>query len=143
MSVQPMISSANRCPIQPLAHFLDELLRPLYETYTPSTTLSNGADLIDRLVDFEEELHPMTNFATFKIDNFYNMVSHERIIAALGQFLSDVLDIGRHQHLSIETIQELTGFSLPLTRTLGNIYLRYWQMSFIQKLGSNEEFYGR
>jgi hypothetical protein len=162
-----MISSSNRCPIQQLAHLLDDLLRPLYDNRCQSLTLSNGADLIQRLVEYEgrQLLLQGTHFVTIKVHNFYNMFSHDRLIEALGQFLSDVLVIGRHQNLAMDTILQLTEvvlknnlftyngniyrlvkgspLSLPLTRTLGNIYLHYWQTSFIQKLGHHKEFYGR
>ncbi|CAF1245909.1 unnamed protein product, partial [Didymodactylos carnosus] len=134
--------------------------------YAQSTTLSNGADFIRRLVDYDKhDLLPKTRFATLKIKNFYNMIPHDRIIEALGQFLSDTIVIGREQNLSIETIQQLTQLvlrnnvftyndtiyryvkgsplSLPLTRTLGNIYLRQWQRLFVKELADNSEFYGR
>ncbi len=107
----------------------------------------------------------LTSFITIKICDLYNKVSHVLICDALGRFLSKVLDIGRYQNLSIDTITQLTEvvlhnniftyngniyrhikgspLSLPLTRTLCNIYLRDWQSSFIGKLAYNEEFYGR
>ena len=106
-----------------------------------------------------------TSFVTIKILDLYNKVSHVLICDALGRFLSKVLDTGRYQKLSIDTITQLTEIvlhnniftyngniyrhikgsplSLSLTRTLCNIYLYDWQSSFIGKLAYNEEFYGR
>ena len=108
---------------------------------------------------------PATRFVTIKICDLYNKVSHALICDALCQFLSKVLDTGRYQNLSIDTIKELTEIvlrnnlfeydgsiyrfikgsplSLPLTRTLCNIYLYDWQSSFIANLHYYEEFYGR
>jgi hypothetical protein len=161
-----MISSSEHCPIQPLAHYLDELLRPLYDSYAQSTTLSNGTNFIDRLLDYEKNglLLPTTRFVTLKVCNFYTMIPYDGIIEALGHFLSNVLVTGRRYNLSIDTIQQLTELvlrnnvftyngkiyrhlkgspsNLPLTRILGNIYLREWQRSFVQKLSENREFYG-
>ena len=93
------------------------------------------------------------------------IVSHERIIDALNGFLSQVLITGRHKNLTIHTIAQLTELvlrhniftykghiyryvkggpvSLPLIRTLCNIYLHDWQTSFVNKLAYHEEFYGR
>jgi hypothetical protein len=164
--LQSFISHCNRCPIQPLAHFLHEFLRPLYESHTQSTSLSNGADLIEKLVRHcHDVLLPHTRFVTLEVRQVYLLVSHQRIVDAVGHFLSSVLTTGRHQNLSIDTVQRLVelvlrnnlftyqGYvyrhvkgspcSLPLTRTLVDIYLWHWQTSLVSQLGYHEEFYGR
>ncbi len=161
-----MTSSSSRCPMKSLADFLNNLLQPLYDDHTRSTTLSNGASLIERLVDYNETgLMSRTQFVTIKIDNFYNMIPHDGIFAALGRFLSKVVHGSRYNGLLFETIQELTNLYLnnniftyngniyryikgaplcySLTRTLGNIYLYDWQTSLIAQLRYNEELYAR
>lgn len=166
ISLQPMMTSFSRSPIQPVAQYLQELLRPLYDTHTQSTTIGNGADLIERLIRHcDYILLPHTRFVTIKLHHFYTQMSHTGIIGALGRFLTSVLTVGRHQNLAIDTIQKLVELFLrnnvctyqghlyrhvtgsprcfPLTRTLGDIYLWDWQNALISQLTYNEEFYGR
>jgi hypothetical protein len=76
----PYISSCTHCPIRPLADYLDEVLRPLYDDNTQSTTFANGADFMQKILIYDHHL--------------YAMVSHDRIIEAVGQFLSSVLTVG-------------------------------------------------
>ena len=161
-----MMSSCNRYPLKPLAQFLDNLLRPLYDSKSQATSLSNGGDLMERLVNYNESnLMSRTQFVTIKIRDFYNMLPHDDVSAALGGFLSKVVNGGRYNGLSFETIQQLTNLflhnnvftynghiyryckgaplSFPLTRLLGNIYLYDWQTSLIGELRYNEELFGR
>ena len=166
ISLEPTMTSFSRSPIQPVAQYLQELLRPLYDTHTQSTTIVNGADLIERLIRHcDYILLPHTRFVTIKLHNFYTQMSHTGISGAVGRFLTSVLTVGRHQNLAIDTIQQLVGLFLrnnvctyqghiyrqvkgsarcfPLTRTLGDIYLWDWQNSLISQLTYSEEFYGR
>jgi hypothetical protein len=166
ITLQPTMASFSRSPIQPLSQYLYELLRPLYDSHTQSTTLLNGADMIERLIRHcDYILLPKTRFVTIELRNFYMQMSHDRIIEALGRFLTSVLTGGRHQSLSIETIQQLAALVLrnniftyrghiyrhvagsprssPLTRTLGDIYLWDWQNSLLSRIHANEDFYGR
>lgn len=162
----PTISSCRRCPIQPLASYLDNLLRPLYENHRQTMMVMNGMDFIGKLARFNEySLLPRTQFSTFKIIDVYMRVSHDLLDQALGRFLVNVLTGNRHQNLTIETIQQLTSLvlrnniftyddhlyryirgsplGLPLTRTLVNIYLHDWQTTLVNRLSPHNEFYAR
>ena len=164
---QPFISSCRTTPIEPLANYLNQLLRPLYEKWTETTTISDSMDFLEKLARFDDYLLlPQTSFATFKILDIYHQMSHVKIIEALHRFLTHVLHPQQqYQQLSIPTIERLTDIylknqiftynrdfyrfikgcplSLPLTRTLANIYLHDWQGSFVGQLNYYEEFYGR
>ncbi|CAF4807170.1 unnamed protein product, partial [Rotaria magnacalcarata] len=79
--------------------------------------------------------------------------------------LANPLIIGRRQHLSNDTIVELTSFvlrnnyfiyqdslyrftqgfplNLPLTKLLGNIYLYQWQIPLVREIRLKDQFYVR
>ena len=160
------ISSCRYSPIKPLASYLDDLLKPLYENHTQTNNVVNGMDFIGKLAHFDEYIMlPQTIFATLKIIDIYSKVSHDRIEEALGRFLSNALIGNRLDNLTIETIQQLvrlvlrnniftysdhlyqhvkgSPLSLPLTRTLVNIYLQDWQNTLVNHLNSHNELYVR
>lgn len=166
LQLRPFITPSRYAPIKPLAYYLDDLLRPLFESSTQSTLVLNGMDFIGKLAHFDEySLLPQTIFATFKVIDVYMRVSHDSIGQALGRFLTHALTGNRLQSLTIETIQELVGLvlrnnlftyndhlyrhvrgspvSLPLTRTLVNIYLHDWQMTFVKHLNLQSDLYLR
>ena len=108
-----MISACNRCPIKSIARFLDNLLKPLVDSHTRATTVSNGNEFIHRLVPYDiTHLLPKTRFVTYKVKDFYQLFSHRYLLDALGDFLTDVLPVGRHQNLTLNAIQELTSVVL-------------------------------
>lgn len=164
--LHPIVSSCRYCPVKRLSTYLDGLLRPLYESNTQSVIVMNGMDFIGKLARFDEySLLPQTIFATFNIINLFMNVSHDRIEEALGRFLTNALPGNRHQNLTIETIQQLvklvlrnniftydnhlyrfvkgSPLSLPLTRTLVNIYLHEWQGTLINQMNLQDEMYVR
>ena len=159
-----MISSANHYPLKPLAEFLDNLLRPLYESKTAARIVANVGDLMERLFDYDiSGFLPGTQFVTIEIRDFYNSVSHDGILAAVGRFLSKAVNGDRYQGLTFETIQQLINLflqnnlftynghiyryrkgaplSFPLTRLLGNIYLSDWQTSLVAVVRHHQEFF--
>ena len=164
---QPFISSCQTAPIERLATYLNQLLEPLYERCTELTTIRNSLDLLEKLARFDDYLFlPHTSFATFKIKDIYHQMSHHRILEALRRFLTHVLHPKQYyENVSIPTMERLTEIylnhqvftydgnfyrftkgslhSLPLTRTLANIYLHDWQGSLVGRLNYDEEFYGR
>ncbi|CAF4473017.1 unnamed protein product, partial [Adineta steineri] len=42
-------SSSSQYPIQRLATYLDQIIRPLFESYSRSTSFRNGTDFIQQL----------------------------------------------------------------------------------------------
>ncbi|CAF1320317.1 unnamed protein product [Adineta steineri] len=169
MTVQARISSCNQYPVQALALFLYQLLRPLFESYSKSTTLNNNGDFIRKLEQYciqSDCLLSHTKFITFEIHNLHKRVSHTDIIKALHQFLtSQQTNVLREQGLSNDTIKKLTllflqnnmfsyqekiyrfvkgcSINFRLSRLLFNIYLNYWQLPLVQQIRLADEFYGR
>ncbi|CAF1336936.1 unnamed protein product, partial [Rotaria sordida] len=89
--VEPRFSSYRRSPIFALASYLEEILCPLYENHSQSTTFLNSGDFMQKLDYYCTQqqflLKPTTNFATFKIHNLHMNVSHSSLLRALGTFL--------------------------------------------------------
>lgn len=168
MVLQPRLSSCHQCPIQTLATYLDQLLRPLFESYSRSTSFTNGTDFIQKLQHYclqEGCLLPQTKFITFQIHNLYTRISHTDILTALNQFLVNPIMVNRHQRLTSDAIEELVAiflrnnifsysgkiyryvkgspFNFPLTQLLGDIYLHHWQVLLLRKIRIADKFYGR
>ncbi|CAF1550694.1 unnamed protein product, partial [Adineta ricciae] len=169
ITLQPRLASCKNAPIQTLATFLHQLLRPLYEKTSQSTTFLNGADFIQKTQHYciqKDNLLPRTNFVTFEIHHLYSAISHEDILTALNQLLVTPVHQGqRHQRLTSEAVEELTRFvlskliftyngkiyrylkglplNMPLTELLCNIYLQYWQLPLVRQIRVANEFYGR
>ena len=166
--VKPRLSSCLRCPVESIARYLHQLLRPLFDTYAQSTTFTSGGDFMQKLEHYgiqEESLLPRTQFATIQLDDVHSRVSHADILTALNRFLVSPMVTGRHQRLTSEAIEELvalvlrhqvfhydgnvyrykqgTSLNLPLARLLCNIFLHAWQTSLVRQLRVDEEFYGR
>ncbi|CAF3939155.1 unnamed protein product [Rotaria sordida] len=167
--VEPRFSSYRRSPIFALASYLEEILRPLYENHSQSTTFLNSGDFMQKLDYYcthqQFLLKPTTNFATFKIHNLHLNVSHSSLLRALGTFLVSPLVSDRFHKLSSEAIEELMAIvlnniyftfkkkvyqftkgcplNLPITDLLCNIYLHDWQMSLLREIRLKDSFYGR
>ncbi|CAF4089855.1 unnamed protein product, partial [Rotaria sordida] len=167
--VEPRISSCKYSLIYALASYLDEILRPLFENYSRSTTFLNGGDFMQKLDYYCTQqqflLKPQTIFVTFKIHNLHMNVSHSSLLRAFGTFLASPLVDNRFHKLSNEAIEELMTLvlkniyftfkkkvyqvtkgcplNLPITDLLCNIYLHDWQLSLLRQIRLKDSFYGR
>ncbi|CAF4287103.1 unnamed protein product, partial [Rotaria sordida] len=155
-------------PIYTLATYLNQLLRPLFDNFSRSTTFLNGGDFIQKLQYYCIQLDlllPKTYFATFKIHDLYTKISHSALLEALNIFLMNPLVNGQHQKLSSDAIQELTAIvlrnnvfsyngkiyrfikggplNLPLIELLCHIYMHHWQYSLVTHICLKDAFYGR
>jgi hypothetical protein len=166
--VQPRISSSSNSPIQILATYLEQLLRPLFENVSQSTTFTNGGDFLKKLQShcFQSDLlRPTTSLITFEIHHLYTHLSYTKLRNALPHLLMNPLVYkASHQGLHAEGIEELTNLFLqnnifiyngkiyryikgcplnfPLSRLLFNIYLHYWQITLRRSVRVANEFFG-
>ncbi|CAF4576126.1 unnamed protein product, partial [Rotaria magnacalcarata] len=71
-----------------VSHFLDILLRPMFNQVTKATTFINGIDFVRRIENYRNSgrLLPTTLFVTFDITNLYTMIPRHGAIAALQKF---------------------------------------------------------
>ncbi|CAF2844990.1 unnamed protein product [Rotaria sp. Silwood2] len=168
LRVQPVVVAQHSITAE-LAHFLDQLLRPIVQRQLESTTFVNGADFIQKLNDYieksEHRLHSTTKFATIKITNYYDMIDHDAMLIALRDFFRYTVVVPAIGNISIGKIYRLIALflrnnqfyydhkiycfakgspmSFPLTETLCNIYILQWQNLLFRQSSLENEFYGR
>ena len=168
MLVQPRFSSYQHSPIQRLAQYLVEILRPVFNLISQSTTFFNSGDFMQKLEYYSVRpnlILPQTNLATFKIHDLYTKISYKSLLDALHGFLVHPLVNGRYEQLTSDAILELTEIilknnyfiyngniyrfikggplNLPLIPLLGSIYLHQWQVPLVRNIQVKEAFYGR
>ena len=106
--VQPRLSSFQFCPIYTLGNYLDQLLRPLFENYSQSTTCLHGGDFIHKLQYYCTQqglLRATTNFATFQILTLSTDLLHSTLTQTLNKFLIHRIVTGQYDKLSIEKLK--------------------------------------
>ncbi|CAF4086121.1 unnamed protein product [Rotaria sordida] len=170
LSVQPVVI-AQYTETTRLAHFLDQLLRPVVQRELELITFKNGADFIRKFNNYIEvdekknRLRPTTNFIVVTISNFYHMADHDTFLQTLQDFLTDPCHLLTIQNVPIGKIYRLTSLFLhhnrfyydhkiyrfakgapmnyPLTRTLAYIYILHWLKSLFRHPFLEQEFVGR
>jgi hypothetical protein len=150
-----------------VSHFLDHLLRPLFDRVAKDTTFVNGIDLVRQLEKYRDrgQLRPTTQFVTFDVTDLYTMIPRNAALEALGRFLMQNSIQGRIGNLSVDTILKLARLVLdtnyfvynqkyyrqikggamgsPFTMTLANVYMLEWEQSLIESQFEQGELYGR
>ncbi|CAF1485134.1 unnamed protein product [Adineta ricciae] len=90
-SVQPRFSLSMNFPLQPIAIYLDQMLRPAFEKCTQSTTCMNGGEFVEQLQSYTQQEYAFTkctSFVVFEIHHLSTRVSHADILHALNHFLT-------------------------------------------------------
>ena len=156
-----------RAPTNGVSHFLDRLLRPIFDDVAQQTTFINSIDLVRQLEKYHRDgrLSPTTQLVTFDVTDLYTMIPRNGALAALGRFLVRVSNKGKIGNLSIDTILKLARLVLdtnyfvyddkyyrqikggamgsPFTMTLANIYVLQWEQPLIELQLQQGELYGR
>lgn len=154
-------------PSTGVSHFLDQLLRPVFDHVAQETTFVNGIDLVRKLEKYRDDGHllPSTQFITFDVTDLYTMIPRNGALEALGRFLLRHSVKGKVGNLSIDTILKLARLVLdtnyfvheskyyrqikggamgsPFTMTLANVYMLEWEQSLVESQTSEGELYGR
>ena len=154
-------------PSTGVSHFLDGLLRPLFDRAAKQTTFVNGIDLVRQLQTYRNAGHlsSSTRFVTFDVTDLYTMIPRNGAIEALGRFLVLHSTSGKVGHLSIDTILKLARLVIdtnyfvyeskyyrqtkggamgsPFTMTLANVYMLEWEQPLIELQTVEGELYGR
>ncbi|CAF4763036.1 unnamed protein product, partial [Rotaria sp. Silwood2] len=85
-----MISTLS--PLMPICRYLYRLLIPIYYNQVAHLmTIDNGADLIQRLENYQEKdyLQSTTYFITLHIKDPYTSITHAQLLHTLKCFLDD------------------------------------------------------
>jgi hypothetical protein len=150
-----------------VSHFLDGLLRPVFDRAAKQTTFVNGIDLVRQLETYRDAGHlsSATRFVTFDVTDLYTMIPRNGAIEALGRFLVLHSTNGKIGHLAIDTILKLARLVIdtnyfvydskyyrqikggamgsPFTMTLANVYMLEWEQPLIELQTVEGELYGR
>jgi hypothetical protein len=150
-----------------VAHFLDEVLRPLYYRVAKSSTFINDIDFVRQLEEYRDQrrLLSTTLFITFDVTDLYTMIPRDGALAALGRFLIRHSQNGKINQMTIDTLMKMARLVLntncfafenkyylqirggamgsPLTMTLANIYMYEWEQTLIEYQKTHNEVYGR
>jgi hypothetical protein len=150
-----------------VSHFLDHLLRPIFDFVAEQTTFINGIDLIRQLEKYRDSGHlrSSTQFITFDVTDLYTMIPRNGALEALGRFLVRNSFKGKIGNLSVDTILKLARLVLdtnyfvydnkyyrqikggamgsPFTMTLANVYMLEWEQPLIELQQNQGEVYGR
>ena len=150
-----------------VSHFLDQLLRPLFDRVTRQITFLNDIDFVRRMELYRDlgRLSPTTMFVTFDVMDLYTMIPRDGALVALHEFLSLHAIRGRINGMTIDTLmkmarlvldtncfvfenkyyQQIRGGAMgsPFTMTLANIYMLKWEQSLVEHQQTHNELYGR
>jgi hypothetical protein len=154
-------------PTTSVSHFLDHVLRHIFDRVTRQTTFVNGMDLVRQLEKYRDNgyLLSSTRFVTFDVTDLYTMIPRNGALEALGRFLMQNSTKGKIGNLSVDTILQLARLVLdtncfvydntyyrqikggamgsPFTMTLANVYMLECEQSLIELQLSQGELYGR
>lgn len=129
LSVQPRFSSWNNSPIYPLATFLNQILRPLFDKYMEDTRLIDGTDFIEKLQHFslnKRSFTPTTRFVIYELHHLFLRITHEDLLGILKRILNRDLAGKRYNGLKQDGIVELVRVVLShLTFTYDNKLYRF------------------
>ncbi|CAF1506685.1 unnamed protein product [Adineta ricciae] len=164
--LRPIVSSIKAAATG-VSHFLDQILRPLYDQVAKSSTFINDIDFVRQLEHYRDSgrFRLTTTFVTFDVTDLYTMIPHNGFLIALGHFLERHSTNHRIHGMTIDTIMKLARLVLttncfafnnkyyeqirggamgsPLTMTLANIYMLEWEQPLIKYQKSQNELYGR
>ena len=164
--MRPIVSSIKAAATG-VSHFLDLLLRPVFNRIAKQTTFINGIDFVQQLESYQNSgrLLPTTLFVTFDVSNLYTMIPRDGAIFALQKFLQKYTENRRIHGVTIDVITRLVRLVLdtncfvydnkyyrqirggamgsPFTMTLANIYMWDWEQPLIEHQKIHNEVYGR
>ena len=150
-----------------VSHFLDQVLRPIFDRVAKQTTFINGIHFVRQMESYRDSgrLLPTTKFITFDVADLYTMIPRDGALVALLQFLRKHAINGRIHNMTIDTLmkmarlvldtncfvfedkyyQQIRGGAMgsPFTMTLANIYMLKWEQFLIEHQKFHNELYGR
>ena len=164
--LRPIVSSM-RASATGISHFLDQLLRPLFNQVARRTTAINGIHFVRQLEFYRNcnRLLSSTKFVTFDVTDLYTMIPRDGALLILNEFLRQYATNGRINGMTIDTLmkmarmvldtncfifenqyyQQIRGGAMgsPFTMTLANIYMLKWEEQLIEHQQLHKELYLR
>lgn len=150
-----------------LSHFLDLVIRPLYNRVAKQTTFINGTHFVRRMELYRDLglLSPTTIFITIDVADLYTMIPREGALLRLKEFLCEHATNGRIHDMTIDILMKMAHLVLDtncflfedkyyqqirggamgsaFTMTLANVYMLKWEQLLIEHQKTHNEVYGR
>ena len=150
-----------------ISHFLDDLIRPLFEKSAQPKPIIDGSHLLRQLEQYDCDGHltPNTLFCTTDINNLYTMLPQDQSLENVEEFLKGYNLKKDLQGIPLKVILQLAEIVLkeavffyenkyykqiiggpmgsPFTLTLANIFMWKRQQKFVQQQEITNEVYGR
>ncbi|CAF1153815.1 unnamed protein product [Rotaria sordida] len=149
-----------------ISDFLDQSIRPIFDSECKETTIIDGTSLIKELTKYSKKglLKASTLFCTFDIRNLFTMLPQDEALKILVKFL-DESGHTKVDKIRFTTIKQLASIVLEenvfvygnkiyrqtlggamgssFTLTLANIFMWNWQQKFVNEQSQSKEFFGR
>ena len=156
-----------RTPATGVSHFLDQVLRPIFDQAARETTFVNDIHFVRQLEVYRDpgRLSSTTKFVTSDVADLYTIVPRDGALLKLERFLCKHANNGRLNGMTIDNLmkmaclvldtncfafenkyyQQIRGGAMgsPFTMTLANIYMLEWEQSLIEHQKLHNELYGR
>ena len=167
MTLRPIMNTIHAATTG-ISHFLDELIRPLFNKYAEPKPIIDGNHLLRLLQKYANDGHlkSTTLFCVCDINNLYTMLPQDDSLDILEEFLSQPnIDKKELQGIPIKAIRQLAEVVLkeavffyenkyyrqivggamgsPFTLTLANIFMWNWENKTICPNLESNEIYGR
>jgi hypothetical protein len=162
--LRPIVSGL-RHPTIKISKFLDDLLRPLFETMATETTVQSSFELIKQLeVWCQHRLNEVIQFCTIDVIDLYTMIPQTEGVLSLKKML-DHLKLKQISGLKIEAIIRLSRFVMknnyfiydgqyyqqirggamgsPLTLTMANCYMYFFEQTIARQIRNSGGLYFR
>jgi hypothetical protein len=162
--LRPIISSLKH-PTTKISKFLDDLLRPLFETMAKESTIQSGFELVKQVNQWSmRHLNKGTLLCTMDVADLYTMIPQVEGVLTLRKML-DRLNLKQVNGLKIETIIRLSRFVMknnyfsydgqfyhqirggamgsPLTLTIANCYMFFYEQPIVRQVNNSNGLYFR
>ena len=152
--MRPIVNSIRAATAR-IPKFLDQIIRPIFDSKCRQTTIIDGASLVENLRNYQQRslLKPSTLFCTFYIHNLYTMLSQDESLNILAEFLH-VHGYRKVKGIPLDTIRKLASIVIKenvfvyekkfyrqviggamgssFTLTLANIFMWEWQKELVR-----------
>ena len=162
--LRPIIAGLKH-PTVKISKFLENLLRPLFDTMSIATTVTSGFELLKRLNKWStDRLKKETLLCTMDVEDLYTMIPQTEGVLSLKKML-DHLKIKQVGGLRVESIIRLSRFVMqnnyfsyqgqfyhqlrggamgsPLTLTIANCYMFFFERDIARQVGNSGGLYMR
>ena len=92
-----------------ISHFLDQVLRPIFDHAAKESTFVNGIQFVRRMELYRDRgrLSSTTTFVTFDVTDLYTMIPRDGALRILEKFLCKHANQGIISGMTIDTLMKM------------------------------------